>query len=91
MISTILILSTFWTKGIIILLHNKGDKPDMQNNIRKTLLRNFSKLFTILIDRRINAWCDENNVILDSRFGFRSDWSTTEAGFVTHSFVNKKI
>ena len=48
-----------------------------------------SKIFTGVLNKRINKRCDENNVISDCQFGFRKGCSTTDASFVLHNLIQK--
>ena len=37
--------------------------------------------------KRVNDWCENNNIISDSQFGFRKGRSTVDATFILHSIV----
>ena len=76
-----------WTEGIIIPLHKKGDKHDVNNYRGITLLSCLSKLFTTILNQRIVSYCDKYNIISDAQFGFRKGLSTTDAIFALHSLV----
>ena len=72
---------------IIIPLHKKGDKHDVNNYRGITLLSCLSKLFTTILNQRIVSYCDKYNIISDAQFGFRKGLSTTDAIFALHSLV----
>ena len=58
------------------------------NNYRGiTLVSCMGKLFTIVLNKRINDWCKNNNILSDSQFGFRKGRSTVDATFILHSIV----
>ena len=82
-----------WCEGIIIPLFKKGDKNCPSNYRGITLLSCFSKLFTTVINKRLNLFCDENNSRSDAQFGFRKDRSTIDAMFtllnLVQNFLNK--
>jgi hypothetical protein len=80
-----------WTKGIIVPLHKKGDKSDIKNYRGITLLSNFAKLFTCVLNQRISKWCEENNTISDAQFGFRKGRSTVDAVFVLYSIIENYV
>ena len=48
-----------------------------------------SKIFTGVLNKRVNAWCEEHNIISDSQFRFRKGCSTTDAIFVLHNLIQK--
>jgi hypothetical protein len=50
-----------------------------------------SKLFTTVINKRIEAFCDKNNTISDAQFGFRKGRSTIDAIFILMSLVQKYL
>ena len=80
-----------WTKGIIVPIHKKGDKNDCKNYRGITLLSNFGKLFTSVLNKRITFWCEENNTISDAQFGFRKGRSTVDAIFILQSLIERYV
>ena len=76
-----------WTEGIIIPIHKKGDKSDPSNHRGITLLSNFAKLFTCVLNQRITTWSKINDVWLcmhvcigglNAAFGFKSASATAK-------------
>ena len=41
-----------------------------------------SKLFTAILNKRINKVIEDNNILSDDQFGFRSGRSTTDAIYI---------
>ena len=76
-----------WTKGIIIPLHKKGDKNDPNNYRGITLLSVFAKLFTSVLNNRINKYTETFSRIGDYQYGFRKSNSTVDAMFALQSIV----
>ena len=70
-----------WTEGIIISLFKKEDPENVRNYRSITLLCCMSKLFTAILNKRIKKVIEDNNVLSDAQFGFRSGRSTTDAIF----------
>ena len=70
-----------WTEGIIIPLFKKEDPENVRNYRSITLLSCMSKLFTAILNKRIKKVIEDNNVLSDAQFGFRSGRSTTDAIF----------
>ena len=82
---------SIWAEGIIIPIFKKGDPNTVSNYRSITLLSNFSKIFTGVLQNRISKWSDENNIISDAQFGFREKMSTVAATFVLSSIIHKFI
>ena len=61
-----------WRKGIVIPLHKKGDKNDVNNYRGITVLSCFSKLFTNVLNNRVVTFCNSNTCISDAQFGFKN-------------------
>ncbi len=80
-----------WTRGIIIPLHKKGSVGDANNYRGITLVSCMAKLFTTILNKRLNDWCESHDVITDAQFGFRKGRSTVDAIFVLHSLIEKTI
>jgi exonuclease III len=80
-----------WTQGIIIPLHKKGSVNDVNNYRGITLVSCFSKLFTTIINKRIECFCENNNTISDAQFGFRKGYSTIDAIYILMSIVQKYV
>lgn len=80
-----------WTEGVIIPIHKKGNIDDVNNYRGITLVSCLSKLFTTIINKRIESFCNNNNVISDAQFGFRKGRSTVDAIFVLMSIIQKYL
>ena len=68
-----------WMDGVIIPIHKKGDRDDVNNYRGVTLVSCMSKMFTSIINSRIESFCNENNIISDAQFGYRKGRSTIDA------------
>ena len=80
-----------WTEGVIIPLHKKGSVNDVNNYRGITLVSCFSKLFTTILNKRIETFCNENTIISDAQFGFRKGYSTVDAIFILMSIVQNYL
>ena len=78
-----------WTKGIIVPIHKKGDKLDAQNYRGITLINSMAKIFSLCLRNRLNKWCEMENVLNESQFGFRDKKSTTDCIFILHCLIQK--
>ena len=63
---------------------NKGDKTDPKNYRPITILSCVGKLFTALLNNRLNKFSDEFKILKENQTGFRKMYSTTDNIFVIH-------
>ncbi|XP_052772033.1 uncharacterized protein LOC128211362 isoform X1 [Mya arenaria] len=77
-----------WSEGFIVPLHKKGDKNDTNNYRGITLLSTFGKLFTKVINNRLNCWAEKYHVYIEAQAGFRKNMGTVDNIFVLHGVIN---
>ena len=76
-----------WTIGMIVPIYkNKGDKGDFNNYRGITILSCLGKLFTSVINSRLNKFAEETSLINENQTGFRMNCSTLD-----HIFLLKNI
>ena len=80
-----------WTEGVIIPIHKKGSINDANNYRGITLVSCLSKLFTTILNKRIETFCNENDIISDAQFGFRKGGSTVDAIFVSMMIIQNYL
>jgi hypothetical protein len=80
-----------WSTGIVIPIFKKGNKEDAGNYRPITLINHIGKLFTSVINSRLLAWSNENDVITDAQLGFKPGYGTTDALFIFHSIIAKYL
>ena len=80
-----------WKEGIIIPIHKKNDKNDVNNYRGITLVSCLSKVFTGILNKRLNDWAEKYKILTDCQFGFRKNYSTTDAIFVLNSIVQHSL
>ena len=59
------------TDGYIVPLHKKGGIHEPENYKGMTLLSVFGKLFSRVLDNRLDNWAEEYNVYIEAQAGFR--------------------
>ena len=80
-----------WTDSIIHPLHKKGN-PNDPNNYRGISLSDVSeKLFSTIINRRLQIWVDMNDTIGEQQAGLRKDYSTVDHVFTLLATVHKQL
>ena len=78
-------LPACWLEGNIIPIYkNKGGKNNPQNYRPITILSCIGKLFTSILNDRLNAFADEYKKIHENQAGFRKEYSTTDHLFSLH-------
>ena len=78
-----------WSVGTIKLIYkNKGD-PKLPENYRPiTILSCIGKLFTAIINKRLNKLSDESELIEPCQAGFRKQHSTSDNIFIIKSLID---
>jgi hypothetical protein len=81
-----------WTEGIIIpIFKNNGDENKPENYRPITLLSCLGKLFTAIINNRLNKFVEENEVIRQCQAGFRKkNHSTIYNIFVLQCLIDMR-
>ena len=80
-----------WATGLIVPLHKKGDYDDPNNYRGITLISCFAKLFTSILNERLNLWAQETDNITDAQFGFKSNHSTVDAVFILKYLIDRQL
>ena len=80
-----------WTESIIMPLFKKGDVND-PNNYRGISLCNISsKLYSSIINKRLQNWISINNVTGEHQAGFKKGYSTIDHIFTLMAAVQKQF
>ena len=78
-----------WTIGMIIPIYkNKGDKGDFNNYRGITILSCLGKMFTSVINSRLNKYANETRLINENQTGFRKNYSTLDHIFLLKNFID---
>ena len=73
------IIPDSWSEGIIIPIYkNKGDPCSPDNYRGITILSCFGKLFTTILNNRLNCYLQNYNVLCEEQAGFRKHYSTCD-------------
>ena len=72
--------------------HSDSGLPKISSNYRGiTLISCIGKLFTNILNERLNEWAEFNNIYSDTQFGFRKDRNTSDCLFVLHGLIEYVI
>ena len=75
-----------WSIGIVIPIYKKkGDKFQPQNCRPVTLLSCLGKIFTSILNMRLNTFIEENLLLHQNQAGFRSGYSTNDHVFCLYA------
>lgn len=73
--------------GVIRPVFKNGNKSDPGNYRGITFLNVMAKLFTSIINTRLEWWAESNNILNITQFGFRKNRRTTDAIFIMNSLI----
>ena len=76
-----------WSVCVIVQVHKKGNLNDPINYRGITLVSCLVKLFTNIINDRLNRLAEDNSIISENQFGFRKEKSTTDCLFLLHGLL----
>jgi hypothetical protein len=78
-----------WTDGVIKPILKKKGSPDDPNNYRGiTILSCLGKLFTTILNNRLNDYIEQFNVIGNEQAGFRNGCSTLDHMFTLYGIID---
>ena len=80
-----------WTKSIIIPLCKKGNQNDPDNYRGISLCDTSSKLYSSIINNRLQEWIEQNNLTGECQAGFKKDYSTVDHMFTLMAMIQKRF
>ena len=92
--NTILSLEYFpdkWCVGSIVPIFKSGNKSETNNYRGITLLSVVGKLFTKIMNTRLNSWAEREKHLTEAQFGFRQGRGTTDCLFILQGMVEKML
>ena len=76
-----------WLEGIIRPIHKTGDLHNPENYRPITILSCFGKLFTAVLNARLNRFVEDYEILEENQAGFRKGYATSDHIFVLHSLI----
>ena len=73
---------------LLLPLHKKGSQFDPQNFRGITLLSTLGKLFTRILNQRLDNWAENYGIYVEAQNGFRKGRGTVDSAFVLQNMVN---
>ena len=80
-----------WTEAIILPLYKKGNVNDTGNYRGISLSDTSSKLYGMIVNRRIQNWVEQNNLTGEYQAGFKSGYSCCDHIFTLMACVQKQF
>ena len=82
------LIPSAWIEGMIVPIYkNKGDETNAENYRPITLISCFGKLFTAVLNNRLNSYLEDNGLLNEDQAGFRHGYSTTDHIFTLHCLI----
>jgi exonuclease III len=78
-----------WCEAIISPLHKKGDAGNPNNYRGISLSSVIGKVFTKVLNNRLQRWCEFEDKLHEEQIGYRSGYSTSDNIFVLQSLCQK--
>jgi hypothetical protein len=83
------VIPTCWTKGVIKpIFKKKGDRSNPENYRGITLLSCVGKLFTAVLNRRLEEFVNRHDIIGTEQAGFRARFSTMDHIFTMQCLID---
>jgi len=80
-----------WVESVIQPIHKKGDVNSPNNYRGISLLNVCSKIYSHILNKRLNEWAETNNVISEAQAGFRRNYSTCDHIFTLMATIQKQL
>ena len=80
-----------WTESIILPLFKKGNVNEPGNYRGISLCNISSKIYSFIINKRLQQWVEENNCTGEWQAGFKRGYSTTDHMFTLMACIQKQF
>jgi hypothetical protein len=77
-----------WAVGIMSLILKEGDSDDPNNYRAITLINSIAKVLALMMNKRIEKWCDECNIIRKEQIGFEKLSRPADHLFVAKTIID---
>jgi hypothetical protein len=80
-----------WTESIVVALYKKGNVNDPGNYRGISICDVSSKIYSTIINKRIQEWVKENNVTGEYQAGFKQGYATVDHIFTLMACIQKQF
>ena len=77
-----------WAIGKVVPVFKKGDRKDANNYRGITIISCLGKLFTKIMNERLNRFVEEKDILSNVQYGFRKGRSTTDCLFILKGLID---
>ena len=82
---------TAWSTAVLVPIFKRGNVKDPNNYRGISLVSNFGKLFTSVLNQRLLDWSENFDILSDAQFGFRPGFGTADAIFALVTVIFKSL
>ena len=83
------IFPDMWRDGLLSPLYKRGNRLNPDNYRGITLLSDLGKLFTRVLNNRLESWAENYRIYVEAQNGFRKGRGTVDSVFVLHNVINE--
>ena len=80
-----------WCKGIITPIHKQGEKNNPDNSRDIAINSCLSKLFNLLLTKRLTTFTNDNQILKYNQMGFQKSFRTSDHVFTIKTVINKYL
>lgn len=80
-----------WSNALLVLFFKKGDRSNPNNYRGISLLNNFSKMYTYILNLRLVKWMVKENILHESQTGSRKKYSTVDNIFTLNGLIDIQV
>ena len=85
------IFPEIWADGLITPLHKKGNTSLPDNYRGITLLSVLGKLFTAVLNKRLDTWAEAYSIYIEAQNGFRRGRGTADCIFILQQLITQFV
>ena len=78
-----------WSEGLFTPLHKGGSRCEPDNYRGITLLSVLGKIFTRVLNNRLDSWAEKYEIYIEAQNGFRGGRGTTDSIFILNQVINQ--
>ena len=83
------IFPDMWRDGLLSPIYKRGNRLNPDNYRGITLLNVLGKLFTRVLNNRLESWAENYRIYVEAQNGFRKGRGTVDSIFVLHNVINE--
>ena len=78
-------------KVFLVPIHTNGPRDDPNNDRGIPLINSLCKIFTYVLNSRLQKWCDLNHIIHEEQAGLRKEYGTIDNIFNLMAIIQKYL